>query len=177
MNKKYKIGDEVLVRGTVNSEVRNGGIHVLHDGIDAFYMLDQIHEPQMVVVPRFVAEWIEESKRIYNLYGLIGRIKDKLAPPEIMKWFYTNPTSTGEILTRAWLDGFEIEQEKLYTVEIPNPNIPVQYHSRLTKNYKGKVVLEVQDWLNIAETYKLTESEIKQDFEWAWRWAKPVEVE
>lgn len=27
MNKKYKIGDKVLVRGVVNSEVRNGGIH------------------------------------------------------------------------------------------------------------------------------------------------------
>ncbi|HEL9630812.1 TPA: hypothetical protein U0K61_001993 [Streptococcus suis] len=53
----YKIGDEVLVRGVINSEVRHGGIHVLHDGVDAFYMLDQIHEPQKVVVPKFVAEW------------------------------------------------------------------------------------------------------------------------
>ncbi|HEM4412472.1 TPA: helix-turn-helix transcriptional regulator [Streptococcus suis] len=35
MNKQYKIGDKVLVRGIVNSEVRNGGIHVLHDGVDA----------------------------------------------------------------------------------------------------------------------------------------------
>ena len=30
------------------------------------------------------------------------------------------------------------------------------------------------DWRNQAE-YQLTESEIKQDFEWAWKWAKEVE--
>ena len=62
MNKKYKIGDEVLVRGIVNSEVRNGGIHVLHDDIDAFYMLDQIHEPQKVVVPKVALEYYEMLK-------------------------------------------------------------------------------------------------------------------
>ncbi|WP_024393798.1 hypothetical protein [Streptococcus suis] len=62
MNKQYKIGDEVLVRGIVNSEVRNGGIHVLHDGVDAFYLLDQIHEPQKVVVPEFIDSYIRYAK-------------------------------------------------------------------------------------------------------------------
>jgi hypothetical protein len=33
----------------------------------------------------------------------------------------------------------------------------------------------VQDWLNTCESYKLTESEIKEDFEWAWQFAKEVE--
>ncbi|MFM0820106.1 hypothetical protein [Streptococcus suis] len=62
MNKQYKIGDEVLVRGIVNSEVRNGGIHVLHDGVDAFYILDQIHEPQKVVVSQVIGDLIEKLK-------------------------------------------------------------------------------------------------------------------
>ena len=69
----------------------------------------------------------------------------------------------------------EVEKEKLYTVEIPNPHSYIDNHSRLARNYKGKVVLEVQDWLNASESYKLTESEIKKDFEWAWQWAKEVE--
>uniref|UniRef100_UPI003F6927B0 hypothetical protein n=1 Tax=Streptococcus pluranimalium TaxID=82348 RepID=UPI003F6927B0 len=64
MNKKYKIGDEVLVRGVVNSEVRNGGVHVLHDGVDAFYTLDQIDEPQKVILPKFVAEYLKNAKSV-----------------------------------------------------------------------------------------------------------------
>ena len=68
-----------------------------------------------------------------------------------------------------------VEKEKLYTVEIPNPHSYIGNHSRLARNYKGKVVLEVQDWLNTLESYELTESEIKQDFEWAWQFAEEVE--
>lgn len=144
-------------------------------------IVNQIDQPQKVVVPKFVAEWIEETKRIYNLYGVIGRIKDNLAPPEIMEWFYTNPTSTGEILARARLDGYEIEQEKLYTVEIPDPNRP----DIATFLYKenGKVFIGTDIFLDEVPNYKwknepenqLTESEIKEDFEWAWQFAKEVE--
>ncbi|HFU3983760.1 TPA: DUF1642 domain-containing protein [Streptococcus suis] len=173
MDKQYKIGDKVLVRGIVNSEVRNGGIHVLHDGVDAFYTLNQIHEPQKVVVPKFVAEWIEEAKE--EGYNLSYAMSDDITPSEVEEWLFKYAYSNEETFARAWLDGYEVEQERLYTVEIPNPHAPIECHSRLAKNYKGKVVLEVQDWLNIAESYKLTEAEIKQDFEWAWQWAEAVE--
>ena len=141
---------------------------------EVFNIINQIDEPDKPVVPQFVAEWIEKTEKIYNLYGAMGHIKDNSAPSEIMKWFSTNPTFTGEILARAWLDGYEVEKEKLYTVEIPNPHSYIDNHSRLARNCKGKVVLEVQDWLNTCESYKLTESEIKEDFEWAWQFAKEV---
>ncbi|HEM4972160.1 TPA: DUF1642 domain-containing protein [Streptococcus suis] len=119
MNKQYKIGDEVLVRGIVNSEVRNGGIHVLHDGVDAFYILDQIHEPQKVVVPKFVAEWIEKCKDMNC--SLRDAMKNTKLSAELNAWFlktgqdmFTYPNQ--ENFARAWLDGYEIEQEKLYVV-------------------------------------------------------------
>ncbi|HEL2312769.1 TPA: DUF1642 domain-containing protein [Streptococcus suis] len=119
MNKQYKIGDEVLVRGIVNSEVRNGGIHVLHDGVDAFYILDQIHEPQKVVVPKFVAEWIEKCKDMNC--SLRDAMKNTKLSAELNAWFlktgqdmFTYPNQ--ENFARAWLDGYEIDQEKLYVV-------------------------------------------------------------
>ena len=56
--------------------------------------------------------------------------------------------------------------KKLYTVEIPNPNGLVVCLERLER---GKIALST-----LGES-KLTEAEIKQDFEWAWQWAKPVE--
>ena len=59
----------------------------------------------------------------------------------------------------------EIKQEKLYTVEIPNPNGVVVCLERLDG---GKIALST------FGGSKLTESEIKKDFEWAWQWAKEV---
>lgn len=126
------------------------------------------------VVPKFVAEWIEKTKKIYNLYGAMGHIKDNSAPSEIMKWFSTNPTLTGEILARAWLDGYEIEQEKLYTVEIPNPN--AHGHIVLHKDEHNQVYIDwhyKDDW-KLLKSIKLTESEIKKDFAWAWEFAEEV---
>ncbi|MGT2801080.1 hypothetical protein Javan290_0043 [Streptococcus phage Javan290] len=75
-------------------------------------------ELQKVKIPQFVADWIEECKIIYNLYGVMGRIHDNLVPEDILKWFVHNPTRTGDILARAWLDGYEIEQEKKYRVPL-----------------------------------------------------------
>ncbi|MFI3086785.1 DUF1642 domain-containing protein [Streptococcus sp. 2022WUSS037] len=139
-------------------------------------IINQINEQQKVVIPKFVATWIEHCKQSnLDLDNAMRYTRVNNAETGVEEWIYENQ----ETFARAWLDGYEVEQERLYTVEIPNPHAPIKCHSRLAKNYKGKVVLEVQDWLNITESYKLTESEIKQDFEWAWDagFYEPVEVE
>lgn len=175
MNKQYKVGDKVFVRGIVNSEVRNGGIHVLHDGVDAFYMLDQIHEPQKVVVPAFIDSYIRHAKaKNMSLFIAMENSQNKE-----LEWIINNE----ETFARAWLDGYEIEQEKLYTVEIPDPNRP----DTVTFLYKenGKVFIGSDIFLDEVPNYKwekepenqLTESEIKKDFEWAWDAGFAKEVE
>lgn len=175
MNKQEALKKIEKLEGlTIKDKDFNFDIEMISKG-DVLEIIEQIDKPQKTVVPQFVAEWIEKTKKIYNLYGAMGHIKDNSAPSEIMKWFSTNPTLTGEILARALLDGYEVEKEKLYIVEIPNPHSYIDNHTRLARNYKGKVVLEVQDWLNTCESYKLTESEIKEDFDWAWQFAKEVE--
>lgn len=133
-------------------------------------IISQIHESQKVVVPKFVAEYIEYCKheKFYALHGAYDNMDDRLKC-----WRFKGNNS--ELFAKAWLDGYEIEKEKLYTVEIPNPHSYIDTHTRLARNYKGKVVLEAQDWLNTFESYKLTEAEIKEDFEWAWQFAKEVE--
>lgn len=67
-----------------------------------------------------------------------------------------------------------VEQEKLYTVEIPNPNLNA--HVVLQKTGVGIVLVTVGNarWRG-WESSKLTESEIKQDFDFLWQFAKPVE--
>ncbi|NQN23974.1 DUF1642 domain-containing protein, partial [Streptococcus suis] len=77
-----------------------------------------------VVVPKYVAEWIEECKRSgWHLEKVLYRLDDD---EKVGDWAYDEnddliPENV-DMIARAWLDGYEIEQEKLYTVEIPNPN-------------------------------------------------------
>lgn len=73
------------------------------------------------------------------------------------------------------LFGYEVEKEKLYTVEIPNPNS--EGHVVLRKTGDGRVAITFANagrWRG-DNNVKLTESEIKQDFAWAWQFAKGVE--
>ncbi|HFI0138627.1 TPA: DUF1642 domain-containing protein [Streptococcus suis] len=146
-------------------------------------IISQIHEPHKVVVPKFVAEWIEGCKRSgWHLQKALYRLDDDW---KVGNWAYDDnddliPEKV-DMIALAWLFGFEIEQEKLYTVEIPNPNRSGKGHAKFRLEKIGnKVVLvkrKSKECYQNKPNQKLTESEIKQDFEWAWQWAKPVEVE
>ena len=133
-------------------------------------IVSQIHEPKKAVIPKFVAEWIEELKKSHSNLAWVWQVYPN--EPKIKKWLDSNT----EKFMRAWLDGYEVEKEKLYTVEIPDPHgiYKIRY---LFRNSDGNIRIggsDYSDMLLNAETH-LTESEIKQDFEWAWQFAKEVE--
>ncbi|MGU7923377.1 DUF1642 domain-containing protein [Streptococcus suis] len=145
-------------------------------------IVSQIDEPQKVVVPKYVAEWIEGCKRSgWHLGKVLYRLDDD---EKVGDWAYDEnddliPEKV-DMIARAWLDGYEIEQEKLYTVEIPNPNRTTEPIIYLSRDEGGKIFLN--NWfLHVSQNWKnqpharLTEAEIKQDFEWAWQFAKEVE--
>lgn len=136
-------------------------------------IVSQIHEPQKVVIPKFVAEWIEYYKDRRNTlyFALIPTRMSK----ELNEWMALG--NNDDIFVRAWLDGYEIEKEKLYTVELPNPNnIGTEVHVLMMNGFKQVVIKKElgNDWKKKKE-FQLTEAEIKQDFEWAWQFAEEVE--
>ncbi|HFR3701856.1 TPA: DUF1642 domain-containing protein [Streptococcus suis] len=138
----------------------------------AIELISQIDEPQKVVVPKFVAEWIEEHEaqfsNLYTVYSWLGQQKN-----QVSEWVNSNI----DIFARAWLFGYEVEQEQLYTVEIPNPHVSA--YTVLQKQRDNIVLVGTpknsgwRDW----GVCQLTESEIKQDFEWAWDAGFAKEVE
>lgn len=86
--------------------------------------LKQLDEPQKVVVPQFVADWIEYCKSTnVNLQHalLVGDVyfysyanqKDFSKLKEFLE-----TENNQEKFARAWLDGYEIEPEKRYTVKV-----------------------------------------------------------
>ena len=139
--------------------------------------ITKINEQQKPVVPKFVAEWIEKEKEKKNksrLSHALGRVFND--SNELSLYIKQQEGDYTETIAKAWLDGYTIEQEKLYTVEIPNPNLNA--HVVLQKTEKGLVLVTVGNtgWAE-WESSKLTESEIKQDFDFLWQWAKEVETD
>lgn len=82
-------------------------------------IISQIDEPEKPVIPQFVADWIEECKK--QRRSLRDSIS-KSAPFAVASWLmhfgerynYKNQ----DIFARAWLDGYEVEKEKLYTARL-----------------------------------------------------------
>lgn len=74
--------------------------------------LKQLDEPQKVMIPRFIADWIVQAKEDgYNIAGAIneaprGAVDDWLELENV------------DIFAEAWINGYTIEKEKRYTVKI-----------------------------------------------------------
>ncbi|HEN2840574.1 TPA: DUF1642 domain-containing protein [Streptococcus agalactiae] len=138
-------------------------------------LLDQIDQPQPEV-PRFVADWYEKHKDSLecDLYLYHMSIYDE----EVEKddFYYWMQTSKNPVYTLINMHqfGYTIQKEKLYTVEIPNPNSDLKI-ILVKVNKKLKLIEAYEDQL---EEYKnirnVTESEIRKDFDWAWQFRKDV---
>ncbi|WP_170241293.1 DUF1642 domain-containing protein [Streptococcus suis] len=135
-------------------------------------LISQIHEPQKVVVPKFVAEYIEGCKRSgWHLQKVLSRLDDD---EKVGDWAYDENddliSEKVDMVAHAWLFGYQIEQEQLYTVEIPNNGgtliiACINHAIKLVdgnKHLPGKFTKESIEYAG---------------FDWALKWAKPVEVE
>lgn len=91
---------------------------------DVIDKLRQLDEPQKVMIPQFVAEYIEFKKKYdFHVYGAMREIEnhyDKRVP----EWFYENNIET---FVRAWIDGYEVEKEKRYLVKMKGVDSRTRY--------------------------------------------------
>lgn len=135
-------------------------------------IISKINEPQKVTVPKFVAEWIETHKRCMPFLSHL--FTDNL-DEELKEWL--DFSDNQNLMAKAWMYGYEVEKDKLYTVEIPNPNIIGNEVYVLMKNGFKQVVMVKKfgvDWKK-ERGFQLTEAEIRKHLEWAWPFAVPVE--
>ncbi|HEM3705075.1 TPA: DUF1642 domain-containing protein [Streptococcus suis] len=191
MNKQKAI-EKIKEHGKFYSTMFGGTVNMVPVGpiID---IVSQIDEPQKVVVPQVAVEYYYTYKDChYSLGELLSDFYSDLAREEFPRldelatWLHDNDEDTNRQreLALATLivngpDAVEVEQEQLYTVEIPDPNSYSDYRY-LSRNDNGICLDASNDtkWKQ-KKRNQFTESEIKQDFEWVWDagFAKPVEVE
>lgn len=115
-----EIKDEIKRNGK-----RSGSLDYLNgkrDGlVDALKIIKQIDEPEKPVVPRFVADYIDSEQ--YSCSTLSEALDNMDDEKRILDWFYIN----SETFAKAWLYGYEVEKEKLYTVKFSNEDFGKTY--------------------------------------------------
>ncbi|EAG6878174.1 DUF1642 domain-containing protein [Listeria monocytogenes] len=177
---RFKEGDKVqfienneLIIGTikrVNNDV--GWVDLKVSDLSWFFRkledVVKVKEPELIVVPRFAADWIKHCKqREYDLACLLD-YEDSDMSAEMYEWLISSADNQ-ELLARAWLDGYEVEKEPLYYVRLPlstwnddaaeleviNMYVLLNVQSDET-SITGSIINENKEWRT-----KLTEAEIK----------------
>lgn len=97
--------------------------------------VELIDEPQKPLVQQFVADWYEENKDDFetNLFQLIESLE--VAPCEeddlidFIGWLIDKDTKPFQTLVNMHQFGYEVEEEKRYTVKMRTTNQPLFYNS------------------------------------------------
>lgn len=99
-------------------------------------LIKSIDEPKKVVVPQFVADWIETAKTVYSLSGGMT-----FGGTELNKWLAIDDNQ--ETFARAWLDGYEVEKEKRYYVRLKNVDENYNYLNYI-KSFNAWALTEIK---------------------------------
>lgn len=102
----------VWINEILNKLGSDYGLHKYYAGYKQG-KFDGSMEREKVTVPQYVADFITEHKKLGHTlsYSIDACMSDRVA-----EWYWDN----SELFVRAWLDGYEVEQEKRYEVKLKN---------------------------------------------------------
>ncbi|EAE9336713.1 DUF1642 domain-containing protein [Listeria monocytogenes] len=178
---RFKKGDKVefiyggtLTQGVVN-EIRATNHDISYQIVyfggekKIWFAERELLSPAPVLkVPQCVADWI--SRRRQEGYNLIWSIsyENNDMPDEMYEWL-TSTADNQELFARAWLDGYEVEKEPLYYVQLITNSL-----GYLNVRNDGRRSLSDSVQNDIFKT-QFTEAKIKEMDERYWQFAVPVE--
>ena len=110
--------------------------------------LEQLDEPQKVVVPQFIDEKIKYCKATDG-YGLFHAMDYCYNFKECADWLESNE----EIFALAWIFGYEVEKEKRYVVTLKNGQPLVKSQSGNTLYFNQNIT---------AGNYKASRKEMEE---------------
>lgn len=92
--------------------------------------IEQLDDPQKVTIPQFVADLIKYAKEHdWDLEDTFQDIAGNDGSSDIYQWYYTNSDNMDKF-ARAWLDGYEVEEEKRYQVKVKGVSGEARYLNR-----------------------------------------------
>ncbi|MCV50064.1 DUF1642 domain-containing protein [Listeria monocytogenes] len=194
---KFRKGDKVefiwsgkLKKGVVTEieETKNAiSYQIKYSGDMGMTWLDErdlIAPAQVLKVPQFVADWIEQrDAKGDDLYTAMDKSWHSMNY-KVIDWLEEGEDRYNKF-ARAWLDGYEVEKEPLYYVRLPlstwnddaaeleviNMYVLLNIQSDET-TFTGSIINKNKKWRT-----KLTEAEIKgmPGGDIYWQFAVPVE--
>ena len=112
-------------------------------------LIKSLDEPEKITIPQFVADWIEEARK--SCKDVADFFDFDFTNEEVGKWFMQERPF--DLAARAWLDGYEIEEENQYVVTLKN-------RQPLVKSQSGSILYFSQDIT--AGNYKVTRKELEE---------------
>ena len=130
---------------------------------DAIMNLDD-DTPEKVVVPEFVAEWIESFTDITSSYSILEAFMcsyNKIVlPSELYNYYDNNENGARDKVISAILSGYEVENEPLYHVATKDGKLMLFKYENVVSVTPAPVVMTIKDYGH-KPYYQLTETEIK----------------
>ena len=87
--------------------------------------LEGMVEREKVTIPQFVADWLKENdlreetlgeQSVFDVFDSLKNDSKNGYYENVKRWIDEN----GDLFARAWLDGYEVEEEKRYEVKLKN---------------------------------------------------------
>lgn len=139
------------------------------------FLLDlyQLDEPEKVKVPQFVADVIEGAReQSAELEDAFEYARDAAFRGEMSGWFMK--LENRNTFARAWLDGYDVEEEKRYLVKIKG--ICGNHETLNRKKHSNKWLFSDREENSLYNT-KFTRKELKEaGFGWVFD-CEGIEVE
>ena len=108
--------------------------------------IEQLDEPKKATVPQFVADYIRYAiENDWDFQDLFKHIEDE-GDEELRRWVYHERNQ--ETFATAWINGYDIEEEKRYRVKmkgIEGHNSYLKYNKNLKQWYFGSLFIYNND--------------------------------
>lgn len=136
--------------------------------------IDQLDEPEIPVIPQFVADHIEVRKKVGKRLNVALSESPELNMSEKMN---ISIFEANNIYARAWLDGYTIDKVKRYRIQLPDAESNASSNLLgLMKTGDSRIVIckiKFSTFL-YSDNVRLTEQEIKRNHEYLWDFAEEV---
>lgn len=180
----HEVGDEEPTVRLVNLSGRHQLVDFEQNIMNELVEIDLRIDQPKTILKKEHAEWLEEltnefpddlPNQLYHItrQGWGHGLEFKSTREQKIKIIHAGGRKLKKDLVNALIYGYTVEKEKLYTVEIPNPN-EGQLSFVLMRQPGGNVMIKVMhssnlDLLKTDNDFQLTEQEIRKDFDWAWQ--------
>lgn len=142
--KGYVVGHVADTLGYKGLKIQLENLDIVE--IDKNLVHKDINEPQKPVVPQIVADYIENAKENdWDLQDAMNLIADE-EDISVSDWFYKGKNM--EKFALAWINGYEVEEEKRYRVKmkgIEGHNSYLKYNKNLKHWYFGSLFIYNND--------------------------------